>query len=67
MDGLDFRLAAISFAGLVSAAIALVIAVVTREGLPYLIGAGLTVVSFVVLVAALSWTVWASFNRLYPG
>jgi len=66
-DAWDFRLAAISLAGLVLAAIVLVVSVVLRVEQVYWVGAGLTVVALGILTAALAWTVYASLNQLYPG
>lgn len=67
MDGTDFRLATISFLALLVAAITLVVSVVVSVEWVFLLGAGVTVVAFGFLVAALGYTVYASFRGLYPG
>jgi len=67
MDGMDFRLATGSFLGLLLAAIALLVSIILGSQVAVLIGAVLSIISFVVLAGALLWTVYASMNRLYPG
>jgi len=66
MNGLDFRLAALSLFFLVVAALVLVVSLAVNIVVVQWVGMGLTVIAFGLLAAALAWTAYATFFGQYP-
>ena len=66
MNGVDFRLAAMSMFFLVLSAIFLIISMPIDVIYIKVMGVGMATIGFVILATALAYTAYASFFMLYP-
>lgn len=66
MDGLDFRLATLSMVALTLSVVFLLPSLVTPIQELYWAGVGVATIGFSLLVVALCYTTYASYQRLYP-
>ncbi|REA05885.1 hypothetical protein DEQ92_06385 [Haloferax sp. Atlit-6N] len=66
MDGLDFRLATLSLVALTLSVVLLLPTLVTTVQSLYWAGVGIATIGFGLLVAALSYTAYATFFEMYP-